>query len=231
MQHTTPDSTETIVSEQHGDSLSARLKDATNELHHEVEHGSEVNRRIVTKIRGEGAEADREREAYRAAYLQFLKAAYGFEHAVLTAVNTFMLQNDLQTYGYFPEYADGSVLSREDIEVLTDQQQELSAPDFFPEITSVAQLAGVEYVRRGSRNGNAYIAHAIRGNLGLGAENGAAFLNMDNGQTKHNWERFKSWLDSLNLSELEQRQAVDAALETFRAVGRWHAHVSGNTTS
>ena len=185
--------------------LSTLLKEATNELHHEVEHGSEVNRRIVTKIRGEGAEATNEREAYRAAYLQFLKAAYGLEHAVLTAVNTFMLKNGLETYGYFPELADGSVLSREDIEVMTDQQQQLETPQDFPEITSVAQLAGIEYVRRGSRNGNAYIAHAIRGNLGLGAENGAAFLNLDNGLTKPNWERFKTWLDSLQLSDSEQQ--------------------------
>lgn len=231
MQHTALDSTETIVSENHGGSLSARLKEATLALHHEVEHGSEVNRRIVTKIRGEGADAEREREAYRANYLLFLKAAYGFEHAVLTAVNTFMLQNGLETYGYFPELADGSVLSREDIEVLTDQQQELDAPDFFPQITSLAQLAGVEYVRRGSRNGNAYIAHAVRGNLGIGAENGAAFLNLDNGQTKPNWERFKTWLDSLDLNEVEQQNAVEAALQTFRSVGRWHSHISGNTAS
>jgi len=203
--------------------LSTRLKEATTELHHEVEHGSDVNRRIVTKVRGECADAEAQRGDYRDAYLQFLKVAYGFEFSVLRAVESFMRQNDLQTYGYMPEYADASVLACEDIEALTDQQQDLETPDHFPAIRSLAELAGVEYVRRGSRNGNAYIAHAVRGNLGIGPENGAAYLNLDQGQTRPNWEKFKGWLDSLELSETEQEQAIQAAMETFRAVGKWHA--------
>ncbi|MBL0062546.1 MAG: biliverdin-producing heme oxygenase [bacterium] len=205
--------------------LSTRLKEATNELHHEVEHGSEVNRRIVTKVRVDDDDADKQRTEYRDAYIHFLKAAYGFEHAVLREVKNFMMQNDLETYGYFPELVDSSVLAREDFEILTDQQEQLRAPTDFPEIRTLADLAGVEYVRRGSRNGNAYIAHAVRGNIGVGAENGAAYLNLDQGQTRPNWEKFKTWLDSLALNEQEQAQAVNTALETFRAVGRWHATV------
>lgn len=205
--------------------LSTWLKEATNALHHEVEHGSEVNRRIVTKVRVDGEDADKQRAEYRDAYIHFLKAAYGFEYAVLRAVNHFMMQNGLETYGYFPEPVDGAALVREDFEVLADQQEQLSAPNDFPAIRSLADLAGVEYVRRGSRNGNAYIAHAVRGNLGIGPENGAAYLNLDMGQTRPNWEKFKTWLDSLSLDEQEKEQAVNTAMETFRAVGRWHAEV------
>ena len=205
--------------------LSTRLKEATNELHHEVEHGSDVNRRIVTKVRVDGDDADAQRAQYREAYIQFLKAAYGFEYAVIREVQNFMMQNNLQTYGYLPELVDSATLIREDFEMLTDEQEQLRTSNEFPEIRSLADLAGVEYVRRGSRNGNAYIAHAVRGSIGVGPENGAAYLNLDQGQTRPNWEKFKTWLDSLDLSEVEQEHAVNAAMETFRAVGRWHAEV------
>ncbi len=205
--------------------LSTRLKEATNDMHHEVEHGSEVNRRIVTKVRTESEDVDKQRAEYRDAYVSFLKAAYGFEHAVLRAVQSFGLRNDLSTHGYFAEHVDAAALIREDMEILTGESDMLRTPEDFPEISSLAELAGVEYVRRGSRNGNAYIAHAVRGNIGVGPENGAAFLNLDQGQTRPNWEKFKRWLDSLALTDQEQAQAVNAALETFKAVGRWHAAV------
>ncbi|MBK6765384.1 MAG: biliverdin-producing heme oxygenase [bacterium] len=227
MQHST-DNAENSVSEQQGDSLSARLKTATIDLHHEVEHGSEVNRRIVTKIKSEGGDAGTLRAVYRDSYVAFLTAAYGFEHAVLTAVHEFGILADLAAQGYFAEHVDASALIQEDLEKLGYETAALAAPADFLKITCVAELAGVEYVRRGSRNGNAYIAHAVRGNLGRGAENGAAFLNLDSGQTRPNWERFRAWLDELSLDEHERQIAIDAALATFRAVGRWHEHISKN---
>lgn len=230
MQHST-ETTETGVSEQLGDSLSARLKAATADLHHKVEHGSEVNRRIVMKIRGDGSDAEAQRAAYRNAYIAFLVAAYGFEHAALTAVREFALVATPDMQGYPAEHVDASALIRDDIEKLTGESNSLAAPDDFPKISSIAQLAGVEYVRRGSRNGNAYIAHAVRGNLGLGPDDGAAFLNLDNGQTKPNWERFKNWLDALELSEQDQNIAIAAAMETFRAIGRWHQIVAKDIAS
>ena len=202
--------------------LSSKLKAATAELHHEVEHGSEVNRRIVTKVGGEGAELDAQREEYRAAYIQFLRAAYGFENAVQRAVLDFEATNDLQAFGYLPEHVNAAELIQRDLEIMTGEQNVRSATNF-PEPRTVAELAGMEYVRRGSRNGNAYIAMAVKKNIGVGAENGAGYLNLDNGQTHPNWARFKGWLDALNLNDLEQEQAVEAAKATFRAVGVWHA--------
>lgn len=225
----TTETTETVVSEQNGGSLAARLKEATWDLHHEVEHGSEVNRRIVTKIRGEGNDTEREREEYRATYLQFLKAAYGFEHAVLQAVRTFSMHSDLTQSGYPAEAADAVELLHMDIAFLEENGPEPRSPEYFPEIRSVAELAGVEYVRRGSRNGNAYIAHAVRGNLAYDRENGAAFLNLDQGMTRPNWERFKGWLDSLELEEHEIEQAIAAAKAAFTAVGKWHAECALQT--
>lgn len=213
-----------VAESRHG-LLSTRLKEATDALHHEVEHGSEINRRIVTKVRSDDADADAQRTQYRDAYILFLKSAYGFERAVLGAVHEFGLRTDLKETGYFAEHVDAAMLCERDIELLTGSRERLEVPYDFPRIKSVAELAGVEYVRRGSRNGNAFIAHAVRGNIGVGPDNGAAFLNLDNGQTRPNWMRFKGWLDSLDLSEVEFEQAVHAAQETFRAVGKWHAQV------
>ncbi|MCB9357522.1 MAG: biliverdin-producing heme oxygenase [Calditrichaeota bacterium] len=202
--------------------LSTKLKNATAALHHEVEHGSEINRRIVTKVSGEGAELEAQREEYRAAYVQFLRAAYGFEDAVQRAVLDFGRTNDLNALGYIREHANAAELIARDLQVLTGGQNVRSAENF-PVPRTVAELAGMEYVRRGSRNGNAYIAMAVKKNIGVGAENGAGYLNLDEGQTHPNWAKFKGWLDSLNLGEREQELAVETAMATFRAVGEWHA--------
>lgn len=205
-----------------GELLSTKLKNATAALHSEVEHGSEVNRRIVTKVGGEGANLDAQREEYRAAYIQFLRAAFGFENAVQRAVLDFGMTHDLDVTGYIREHANAANLIERDLELLTGHRDAKSATNF-PTPRTVAELAGMEYVRRGSRNGNAYIAMAVKKNIGVGAENGASYLNLDQGQTHPNWAKFKGWLDSLNFSEWEQEQAVETAMATFRAVGEWHA--------
>ena len=199
--------------------LSAHLKHATVAIHEQIEHGSKITREIVVKVPG-----DASIDQYREAYKQFLLSAYSFEAGVLDRVKRFHQTTDLLELGYESEAADAAELILKDLAHLSGGNA-VSYPALMtnlPALNSVADLAGIEYVRRGSRNGNAFIAHIVRQNLNLGPGSGASFLNLDAGQTKAHWDAFKLWLDALELSPAETERAVAIAIATFQAVGEWH---------
>jgi heme oxygenase len=78
-------------------------------------------------------------------------------------------------------------------------------------------LIGVQYVLEGSTNGNGYIAKKIGPALGL-KEDGLRYLKSYGPAQRETWARFKSRLDTLNLSEEAREQVVAAARRTFEGV-------------
>lgn len=213
MRHTKPFTLDQTIAEQES-SLSIRLKLATAAIHHEIEHGSDINQKIVERDQGNG---------YKDIYRQFLLSAYGFENAVLEKIRQFN-PSELAAAKYPPEETVATDLILDDLNEVNDvfDLGKLQTMPGLPEIRSLAELAGMEYVRRGSRNGNSYIARIVKHNLDIGAENGASFLNLDGNQVHPRWNAFKQWLDSLEFTDDEASKAVDAAIATFRAVGEWH---------
>ncbi len=206
--------------------LSRLLRDATSEVHAEVENGTEFNRLIVTLLPGVGSaglseSVRRARAQYMQVYETFLVAAYGFETAVLDAIGS----SGFLQESYVEEAAHTPTLILRDLAELPHRKLKLGTMRGLPVVSSLAELAGVEYVRRGSRKGNAVIARSVHRNLGLTAENGAAFLNMNGRETAPRFELVRNWLDAMPLSESEREIAIASAIETFRCVGRWHKMV------
>ena len=94
-----------------------------------------------------------------------------------------------------------------------------------PAVRTLPELAGVEYVRRGSRAGGAVIAAVVERNLRLTREHGASFLAQYGKQTRAVLVSLKTWLDALPFSEAETEAAVIAARATFEAVQQYHGRL------
>ena len=212
--------------------LSLRLREGTRERHESVEHAAAINRLIVVKVPPpEAAETSKEREArvraraeYREAYRLFLLSAYGFEAAVVERLTGSQAFEEARASGYADEGIPSTVLIRKDLERVFGRASAAAMPvlEGLPAVGSLAEFAGMEYVRRGSRAGGAVIGAVVTHNLGFDRESGASFLQRYGKDTKRVLVAFKEWVDSLPLSEADCLAAVKSANETFLAVERWH---------
>ena len=212
--------------------LSLRLREGTRERHDSVEHAAAINRLIVVKVPSpESAGSPQEREArvralaeYREAYRLFLISAHGFEAAVVDRLAGSQAFEQAKASGYADEGTPSTLLIRQDLERVYGAASAAAMPALagLPEVRSLAEFAGMEYVRRGSRAGGAVIGAVVTHNLGLDRESGASFLQQYGKDTKRVLVAFKEWVDSLPLSEADCLAAVKSANETFLAVERWH---------
>lgn len=209
--------------------LSLRLKEGTREAHDSVERAASFNRLIVVRIPGEDAGAGGARRAqavaeYREIYRRFLLGAHGFEAAVNRALETSPALADALRSGYAAEENEPTALIRADLlEVFgPDAVRAAGVMDGLPAVRTLAELAGVEYVRRGSRAGGAVIAAVVQNNLGLTRERGASFLAQYGKRTRGVLVALKTWIDSLELDEDGSARAVETASATFAAVEAWH---------
>lgn len=212
--------------------LSLRLREGTRERHDSVEHAAAINRLIVVKVPSpETAATAQERDArvralaeYREAYRLFLISAHGFEAAVVERLAGSPAFEEAKASGYADEGTPSTLLIREDLERVFGAASATGMPAMagLPEVRSLAEFAGMEYVRRGSRAGGAVIGAVVTHNLGFGRDSGASFLQQYGKDTKRVLVAFKEWVDSLPLSEADCLAAVKSANETFLAVERWH---------
>jgi heme oxygenase len=212
--------------------LSLRLREGTRERHDSVEHAAAINRLIVVKVpRPESATSPQEREArvralaeYREAYRLFLLSAHGFEAAVVAQLAGSQVFEAAKASGYADEGTPSTVLIRKDLERVFGPTSAAGLPvmEGLPAVGSLAEFAGMEYVRRGSRAGGAVIGAVVAHNLGFDRESGASFLQQHGKDTRRVLVAFKEWVDSLPLSEADCLAAVKSANETFLAVERWH---------
>lgn len=215
--------------------LSVRLREETRERHDKVEHAAVINRYVVVKVPSpDTAPTPSEREAreraladYREVYRLFLVSAHGFEAAVLGKLAASPVAAQAAASGWSDEAVPSTALIRADLERVfgAGAAGALPAMDGLPEIRTLADYAGMEYVRRGSRAGGAVIGAVVTHNLGFTRDHGASFLRQYGRDTKRVLVAFKSWVDSLPFSAAEARDAVTAANATFLAVERWHRHL------
>ena len=212
--------------------LSLRLREGTRERHDSVEHAAAINRLIVVKVPSpDSADTPQEREArvralaeYREAYRLFLLSAHGFEAAVVERLAFSDAFEQAKASGYADEGTPSTELIKNDLEKVYGPAGAAGLPEMngLPEVRSLAEFAGMEYVRRGSRAGGAVIGAVVTHNLGFDRESGASFLQQYGKDTKRVLVAFKEWVDSLPLSEADCLAAVKSANETFLAVERWH---------
>jgi heme oxygenase len=214
--------------------LSLRLKEGTREAHDQVERAAAFNRLVVVRIPGDGAVIDRARHAqavaeYREVYRRFLLAAHGFEAAVNRALESSPARAAAEAAGYAPEDADPAGLIRADLleGFGAGAVRAAGVMDGLPAAGTLAEFAGIEYVRRGSRAGGAVIAAVVQHNLGFTRERGASFLARYGRQTKSLLVAMREWLDRLPLDEAGMALAVRAAAATFAATEAWHLRLEG----
>lgn len=215
--------------------LSLRLRAETRERHDRVEHAAVINRFVVVRVPApaEAATAT-ERDAreraltdYREVYRLFLIASHGFEAAVLARLAGSPVHERACSSGWSDEERTAPTLIRDDLVQVFGPGAADGLPemDGLPEVRTLADYAGMEYVRRGSRAGGAVIGAVVGHNLGLTREHGASFLQQYGRDTKRVLLEFKAWVDSLPFDAGEARDAVIAANATFLAVERWHRHL------
>jgi len=224
-----------VAAESPAPSLSALLRDRTREAHERVETLASFNRRIVERLpqlAADAPESERQRLAlaradYREAYRQFLLAAHEFEAALEARLAESPALAEAVARGYAAETHAPAALLRADLAHVFGAAAAAEAgvmPGIAP-IRTLAELAGIEYVRRGSRAGAAVIGAAVRANLGLTREAGASFLLHYGRETRPVIEAFKRWLDGLPLAADEAKVAIARAIATFEAVGRAHQRI------
>ena len=217
--------------------LSLRLREETRRAHESVERAAAFNRLVVVRIPAAGGSApgiarqhERARAEYREVYRRFLIAAHGFEAAADLRFQGSAARAQAIASGFPEESIEPVRMIREDLARLfgTAAAHDLPRMDDLPEAPALPELAGMEYVRRGSRAGGAVIGGVVRANLGLGPADGAGFLGGYGSRTKSVIVAFKDWLDGLPLEEAEMTRAVAAATRTFEAVERWHLRLEAS---
>ena len=212
--------------------LSQRLREGTREIHDHIENGASFNRLIVVRIPADESDAARRtraRDEYREIYRRFLIASYGFEVAVRTRLEASPAHAAALSAGYEPEIDDPVARIEEDLAGLgIHDPAPFGIMTGLPEAPTLAEWAGIDYVRRGSRAGGAVISAAVAHNLGLSKECGAGFLFMNGKETKRALVALRAWLDALPLRPAELDRAVAAAVATFAATGEWHRRVDAS---
>lgn len=218
--------------------LSQLLRESTREVHERVEQASDLNRWIVVRIPSApapatAAEAEaraRARADYRIVYREFLLAAHGFEAAAHASLATSPAREEAMAAGWEDESPPASELIRTDLVRAfgAGAADGLPVAPGLPQPRTLAEFAGLEYVRRGSRAGAAVIGAVVAHNLGLGREDGAGFLLRYGRGTRAVLDALRSWLDGLGLDEAGMRAATASAAATFAAVENWHRSLDGS---
>lgn len=80
-------------------------------------------------------------------------------------------------------------------------------------------LLGVWYVFEGSTNGGTIIGKRLKDMLGLPDERGTRFTNPHGPQVRARWGEWKQTLDALEFDAPHQLAIIDAARQTFNAIG------------
>jgi heme oxygenase len=148
-------------------------------------------------------------------YARLLAAFYGFyvplEAALARLQNgapdlpvplvrrTPLLERDLRQLGTEPACVP-----------ICDQPPRLANPD---------QLAGAFYVTEGACLGGQVIARAVRRQLGVRPEHGAAFFSGDGARTTERWKAVLAWLEARDRGAAHE--IAEGAVRSFSALSRW----------
>ncbi|MCX2546915.1 biliverdin-producing heme oxygenase [Pseudomonas sp. COW5] len=151
------------------------------------------------------------------AFERLMRAYYGFYQPLEAA---------LQDSGAIP--ADFDLVSRlkaptlqRDLHALGANGGDFSLCRQLPAIDSAAAGLGVLYVLEGATLGGQILRREIATRLNLGADNGAAFLDVYGAATGRRWRDFIEYLGSRPMDADEREAVVAAAHTTFSCFERW----------
>ncbi|WJK12125.1 biliverdin-producing heme oxygenase [Pseudomonas fluorescens] len=151
------------------------------------------------------------------AFERLMRAYYGFYQP---------LESALQDSGEIP--ADFDLVSRlkaptlqRDLHALGASDGDFSLCRQLPAIDSAAACLGVLYVLEGATLGGQILRREIATRLSLGADNGAAFLDIYGAATGRRWRDFIEYLGSRPMDADERKAVVAAAHTTFSCFERW----------
>ena len=151
------------------------------------------------------------------AFERLMRAYYGFYQP---------LESALQDSGQLP--ADFDLVSRlktptlkRDLHALGASDGDFSLCRQLPAIDSTAACLGVLYVLEGATLGGQILRREIATRLNLGANNGAAFLDIYGAATGRRWRDFIEYLGSRPMDADEREDVVAAAHTTFSCFERW----------
>jgi heme oxygenase len=190
--------------------LAATLKDSTWDLHQQAESG-ELQKRLVKGELG--------RHEYAAHLGQLYLVHRTLEHCLDRAdCDQVKALNSEDLHHTAKLEADLTHLSADPAGI----RPVAATQSFTTWIEDTARehptaLIGVQYVLEGSTNGNGFIARKIGPALGL-EEDGVRYLKSYGPAQRETWARFKSRLDTLDLSDDARQRVVEAAKRTFEGV-------------
>jgi heme oxygenase len=151
-------------------------------------------------------------------YTGLLKAYYGFYLPLEQALCALPLPAELA----FQERRKSAALAA-DLRALGLSSAEidhLPTCQQLPPMQDSASAFGVLYVLEGATLGGQVLLRAVRNQLQLGAENGAAFLDVYGAATGQRWRAFLELLAGVTQPDLRQR-CVQAACATFTLFQAW----------
>ena len=194
------------------DSIMARLKEATGDLHSHAE-----SRPLQQQIaRGE---VDRDRFAVYLGQLYLVhrsletsleraKADHPSIDAVATPDRMRVpdLEKDLEFYRLSPQKIESTAAT----ERFIDSIERLGADD-------PVALLGSLYVFEGSTNGGRFLAKVLRRVWGLDG-GGLSYFDPYGDEQPHRWTAFKTDMDAADLNDEQRDAIVEAARATFQAI-------------
>lgn len=153
-------------------------------------------------------------------YQRLLQAYYGFYGPMEVA----LYDSGLIPEGYDPVLRVKTPTLLSDLNALgVDARgvQTLPRCTELPIFDSPAACLGALYVLEGATLGGQVLRREMAQRLGLGADNGGAFLNIYGADTGRRWKDFLQYLGSQPLDAPATQRAVDAARSTFSCFEQW----------
>ena len=192
-------------------SLRDRLKIATRELHGVLDSDSLSATVMSPDVSPQG-------------YQRFLERTYGFVAPLERQLAGEPLASEQSACGL--TLSNRERLLRADFHALglSDSQiDRLPLMSALPEMTRRGHALGMRYVIDGSTMGGLVIAQHVGKRLGITPTNGGSFL-LPGGDPRgvvQSFHRFVAVLDGFPRSPLDEQDALDAAVATFQAIGKW----------
>lgn len=181
--------------------LSNRIKDATREIHQELEST------VVRKLKSIASHKD---------YAQLLGKFYGFHHPIEKKLDQFL------DHTLVPRYTERrrSTLILKDLAAIGQNGFVIDTATTLPRIDSQASALGVFYVLEGSTQGGTMIANLLSRHAGI--PNAALhFFNAYDEEEKQMWGSFKEKLDAYPVGVDASYEMIKSAKQTFECFHSW----------
>lgn len=157
-------------------------------------------------------------ETTYANYLEALKRYYGFyalfekEIAVKSA---YYLAS--QEFAYQPKLP----LLEQDLSDLGINKNTIAVCASYPHPYSLGSLLGCIYVLEGSTMGRIMMWHNLSNQLSLQSDKGGRFFYGAGEKVKDKWNQFREFLEKQANKEQEQKECIQAAVDTFYSFNQW----------